>query len=87
MCCEASTRDCMIKPWQWTNIFGNDCGDQVDMVLNLSEKITMSEECVYHARKAMKPKVRAVGFSTNHLSRGQQNTLKGMHRRKAARFS
>ena len=77
----------MIKPWQWTNIFGKDCGDQVDMVLNLSEKSTMSEECVYQARKAMKPQVRAVGFSTNHLSRGQQNARKDMDRRKAARLS
>jgi hypothetical protein len=77
----------MIKPWQWTNIFGKDCGDQVDMVLNRSEKSTMSEECVYQARKVMKPKVRAVGFITKHLSRGQQNALKDMHRRKAARFS
>ena len=77
----------MIKPSQWAIIFGKDCGDQVDMVLNLSEKSIMSEECVYQARKVMKPKVRAVSFSTKHLSRGQQNTLKGMHRRKAARFS
>ena len=47
----------MIKPSQWAIIFGKDCGDQVDMVLNHAEKNIISKACDDQAEKIPKRSV------------------------------
>jgi hypothetical protein len=72
----------MIKPSQWTIIFGKDCGDQVDMVLNHAEKNIISKACGDQAEKIPKRSVPFVHRNMSHASRGQKTlhlSRKGGH--------
>ena len=72
----------MIKPSQWAIIFGKDCGDQVDMVLNHAEKNIISKACDDQAEKSLKRSVPVVQRNMSHASRGQKTLhllLQGGH--------
>jgi hypothetical protein len=72
----------MIKPSQWAIIFGKDCGDQVDMVLNHAEKNIISKACDDQAEKIPKRSVPFVQQNMSYASRGQKTLhllLQGGH--------
>jgi len=62
----------MIKPYDWTTIFGQ-CGDQVDMIRNHPcQKSIISVECGGQACEIRQPKLGFVRLTRSQLTRGQQ---------------
>jgi hypothetical protein len=72
----------MINPRDWAIIFGEDSGDQVEMILNRGLKVIISEECGHQAGKIPKRSVTLVPRNMSHASRGQKTlhlSRKGGH--------